>query len=189
MIKWKKLTLKSNERSGDFDNELSMFNQPGSPFGQFADDDFHPLNMFNLYILKTDFSITKSNINELSVLDGIELLNPISKYQLTVGIGELFNDEYIKQKIESILCGTNQDILDIESITDQDCKKEAVNIREELKSFYKYWAMLVYPNGVIDKVYSDDEQDFTERLNEMEELKNVSGGKIIKYSNTENTQR
>lgn len=189
MIKWIKLEPELEDDVHEFDKDkkgdlFDGFKQAGSPFGPYADDEYHPLKMFNLYMLKTDFRITNTIVSTLSLLDGVEVVRPISRYQVVIGIGELFDDDYVRVKIESFICGTNPDIRDIEAIANESCRKEAASIRQEISEFYPYWAMLVYPNGTIDKIYTHDIEEFTEQFKEMQESQHKSNGKIIRCSNS-----
>lgn len=58
-----------------------------------------PGKIFNFWIGHTNFDITKSIINILEKIDGIEILDIFTRYRFRIAIGKCFNDSDVMKDI------------------------------------------------------------------------------------------
>jgi hypothetical protein len=58
---------------------------------------------FNLWTLHTNKSITGQQFEKIAQIPGIEVLIPVSSYQLRVGIAKLFKVAQVKKSLEDYL--------------------------------------------------------------------------------------
>ncbi len=61
------------------------------------------MSRFDCWIGHTNFNITTSIKNKLNEVDGIEVLNVVSRYRFFIGIGKMFNFSDVRKDIEKII--------------------------------------------------------------------------------------
>jgi len=68
------------------------------------------MSRFDCWIGHTNFNITNSIKNKLNEVDGIEVLNIMSRYRFFVGIGKMFNFSEVRKEIESTITSKGETI-------------------------------------------------------------------------------
>src|SRR5690606_23522976 len=53
----------------------------------------------NIWIMDTNFRLTKENILQISDIEGVELVKPVSQYKCIIGFGKLFESRDVKLAI------------------------------------------------------------------------------------------
>ena len=61
------------------------------------------MSRFDCWIGHTNFNITNSIKNKLNEVDGIEVLNVMSRYRFFIGIGKMFKFSDIRKNIEKTI--------------------------------------------------------------------------------------
>lgn len=135
------------------------------------------LDHFNIYIMDTNFTVSLNDIIEIGKIDGVELLHPISKYKMAVGIGILFNDAEVRVEIEHFLTGKHKDYLTLSKIH-KDVRKEAISTYQKVIK-YPNWIIYIYPNGNIETYFSTDKEQYKLELEKFNAEKEISEGLLI----------
>ena len=152
-----------------------------TPLGIYpAESTFKPSDRWDCWIGYTNFGITKNIANILDTqVDGVEALKILGKYSFFIGVGKLFDITDVRQNIESALCAyTEQEIL-----SNEDTQATVDLVKEQL-STNKYWSMLVFPEGKVEYVVSDNmDKVYLDGLNNLMELKQNIGGIILRGQN------
>lgn len=145
-----------------------------------SDEEFQGMSIndiFNLYVLKTNFPISEEDGLIISHIDGIEVVSFVSKYQIVIGIAELFNEDFVKKEIEKALRHPEA-FRDINSLDCEETKKTLSERRDEI-CVYKHWAILLAPNGQIKSIFSDHLDDFLNQKKNLEHYNNLFQGLIV----------
>lgn len=167
-INWEKynINIQENEQrdyDDDDDDSKKLPTIVQTPFGVFKlNDSLNPFNRFNFWIANTNFNITNEVKDLMDIMEGIEVFTVVSRYQFIVGIGRLFDERTIKQKIERLLCG------------------EKSGLKAILNSTYKYWTMYQFPNMNLDYYGSNNLTDVKLMLSYYSEAQKISNGRIFK---------
>jgi hypothetical protein len=154
-----------------------------TPVGIFQlHDKANPIKQLDCWTGHTNFDITKSIQQKIEQTKGIELLMVLSRYRFFVGVGKLFDFKNVRRKLEEVVCKQN---LKKQKNQDDDTNKEAeeaVDIIRDIISADKYWAIYVSPDGEIDYVSTNDENDenYLTTLLVYEEAEKKLGGEISK---------
>ncbi len=140
-----------------------------------------PSNNFDFWIGYSNFNIDEAVVDILNRIPGIEILDIFSRYTFRIGIGRHpdFTFRSVRKIINEILCDPQRDKEDeilIQMSAVQDKVKE-----------HKYWAILALPNGCIQSVFTDDDDDklFQEKLSTYRDL-TIGVGAIIATSEDRN---
>lgn len=98
LIKWEKfqIDLEDDEEFGGVGPLVF------SPMGAIP---LLPPNSMNMWIGNCNFTIDDEVINKIKVIDGVETLEPLTRYRFRVGIAKQFNDKRILLKINKSVCG------------------------------------------------------------------------------------
>jgi len=153
-----------------------------TPVGIFQlHDKANPIKQLDCWTGHTNFDITKSVQQKIECIKGIELLMVLSRYRFFVGVGKLFDFKNVRCKLESAVCQN----LTKQKNQDDDMNKEvqdAVDLIRDIISADKYWAIYVSPDGEIDYVSTNDENDenYLTSLLVYEEAEKKLGGEISK---------
>lgn len=108
---------------------------------------------FNLWILHSNFKITKQDVRDICAVDGIEAVTVFSRYRLRILIAELFSTDEVMNNVEEKLgCEVNFS-KDIE-LTDELVDRIEL-VRDKLKKEGHY-LIYVLPNGQL-KSFSSKE--------------------------------
>jgi hypothetical protein len=138
-----------------------------TPMGIFeVDDAFNPLNHFNFWIANTDFDLTKSFVDILDTIPGVEGIKIMSRYRFILAIGTLFDPSKVRLLIE-LKVGT------------LSLSKSVLDKKEELESSGKDWTMFVYPNlnSCLYTIVGDD--DYEKTLKKIQELSENGSGLLL----------
>ena len=60
--------------------------------------------MFNFWTGHTNFSITPDVAVKIEKIEGIEVLDILTRYRFRIGIAKLFRDRNVMNKIQDIVC-------------------------------------------------------------------------------------
>lgn len=130
----------------------------------------------DMWIGHTNFEITKNSIQKICSVPGVDIAERISRYQFRIIIGKLWENasEFRKVRvgIENKLCGLHNELTHDLEVVDQynaeikgKLKAKVARIRNKLSKKYKYWAILVLPNGVVNSIGDDVlSDDFTNKI-------------------------
>lgn len=131
-----------------------------TPLGIFkANDHSSPFHQFHFEIMNTNFRIMRSMIPLLNGCDGIESVTLLSGYRAAISFGKLFDCDKIKQMVELRLVGR---ILNTEVSVDV--------LPNSLKSKIRDSGTLVFPNGHIEYLGKEDEEQDREVMKKCAEL-------------------
>lgn len=103
-----------------------------------------PSKLFNFWMMHTNFSITPKLIDKMEAVNGVETLDVWTRYRARIGIGKIFDETEVLNDIEKELCSEEKDSIDI--------------LKKDLKSKYKFWAIVVSDNKVIPFVGKSKEE-------------------------------
>lgn len=143
-----------------------------TPMGMFQlHDKMNILNQFDCWMGYTNFEITNSIRDTLEKVEGVELLNIMTRYRFFLGVGKMFNFSDVRRAVESLLCESEID----------EYSKESVNIIKENISSDKYWAIFVTKSGEILYASTNEEsdEDYLKKLKHYQKRKNKNGGSLL----------
>tara|TARA_R100000005_G_scaffold95912_2_gene79504 strand:+ start:13888 stop:14478 length:591 start_codon:yes stop_codon:yes gene_type:complete len=143
-----------------------------TPMGMFQlHDKMNILNQFDCWMGYTNFEITNSIRDTLEKVEGVELLNIMTRYRFFLGVGKMFNFSDVRRSVESLLCESEID----------EYSKESVNIIKENISSDKYWAIFVTKSGEILYASTNEEsdEDYLKKLKHYQKRKNKNGGSLL----------
>lgn len=138
---------------------------------------------YNLWILNTNFDIdSDEELDKIYRIDGVEFVEPISRYRVRIAVGKLFCDSAVREKIGEVILESGIPNIELDSDTAQ---KVSVAL-SLLKGTYEHWAIFVLPNGEMDIV--KEEKIMTPEFLETVELyqaakKHVTGYLVTSESN------
>jgi len=69
------------------------------------------MSRFDCWIGHTNFNITNSIKNKLNEVDGIEVLNVMSRYRFFIGIGKMFKFSDIRKHIEKTITSKGETLV------------------------------------------------------------------------------
>ena len=143
-----------------------------TPMGMYQlHDKMSIMNQFDCWMGYTNFDITKSVQDSLERVEGVELLNVMSRYRFFLGVGKMFKFSNVRKLIEeSVHC----------SPLDQDTR-ESVNIIKDSISSDRYWTIFVSQSGEISYASTNKEadEDYFSKLKHYQKRKKKNGGVII----------
>lgn len=200
---------KENEDSGDTEEENEEFDCGSHAL--MTSWGILPLNdgvlasdHFDFWIMHTNFDITEEVIQKISIVKGVESLEPLSRYRARVGfpIGEtikdgervrMFDSATIKKEIEQVL--TNPPEIfnpELDELILSTYNEEVFNNFASLKngSFRDsdYWAALILPNGQLEYTATDSFEEFTHQHKLYEQTAEMTGGIFICHEMYKNGQ-
>ena len=143
-----------------------------TPMGMFQlQDKMSIVNQFDCWICYTNFDITNSVKDTLEKVEGVELLNIMTRYRFFLGVGKMFNFSEVRRAIESLLCESEID----------EYSKESVSIIRDNISSDKYWAIFVTKSGEILYASTNEEsdEDYLKKLKHYQKRKHKNGGLLL----------
>jgi len=143
-----------------------------TPMGMFQlHDKMSILNQFDCWMGYTNFDITNSVKDTLEKVEGVELLNIMTRYRFFLGVGKMFNFSEVRRAIESLLCESEID----------EYSKESVSIIRDNISSDKYWAIFVTKSGEILYASTNEEsdEDYLKKLKHYQKRKHKNGGLLL----------
>jgi hypothetical protein len=119
---------------------------------------------FNFWLGHTDFPITNNVAETISEINGVEVLDVITKYRFRIGVGLAFSERVVKLDIQEAL----------------GVKKEPVAEAVDKQKITKpYWAIYTAPNGKTEHFESDNEEEVYTKLELFEKTQLEVGGKVL----------
>ena len=136
------------------------------------------LSQFDFWVMHTNFRLTNNIINIISEVEGVEVINPLTRYRVKLGFPNsgLFQTDKIKKDIE-------KDILDfcyaaqnevLEVFADEICGK-VKEFRNYLENKYDEWTLYILPNGGMEVYNFKDEK----QLEILQMAQSLVGGQIL----------
>lgn len=151
-----KISWKPFQSSKDLDDNMVL----QTKLGVFkVNDHDSPFNNFDFEVMNTNFRVMESMIPLLNSTEGLEVLVCLSSYRIVCGFAHLFSKDRVKQLIELRLVGR---ILNTEVSIE--------NIPENLRTKLKDTGTLVFPNGHIEYLEKDHEDEDKEVMKKCADL-------------------
>lgn len=141
--------------------------------------------LFNVWAGHVNFNLTPQHYAAMEHIEGVEALQPISRYRFQLAIGYLFDEEEVKKQISDVLVGSLEkdvkDILRVYQLVNNPLPKKFLEklykTVESLKN--KHWAALVLPNSDIKLIVSDIVDDkFFEEITVLGLAQSLIGGSL-----------
>lgn len=134
------------------------------------------------WLCETNFRIQKKDIPVLcNQVEGVEALEPITRYKLIVSFGSLFDLEEVQKDFERALLNS-QNYLIIKKMPNDEVRKDIMATEAELSCF-KYWSMVVIPSGHIKTAVSDCDKEFETLHKKIKDIAKQTNGIILSSLN------
>ncbi len=133
----------------------------------------NPYRNYEMWIMHTNFNITKPVVAALNEAYGVEILHVLGRYRCLIGIGRLFNFRDVRINIERLLGVTGQ-------------VKPTPEFQAELAKAqeYPYYGVCMLPNGFIETVHSQDmTPELEARLAEFKEAEKLGNVLVVTHEN------
>lgn len=171
----------SGEQS--FDDEGQNEEYPvvvNSPFGVYrVDDSMNPFRRFSFWIGHTNFDIDLDTKEAIIEVPGVEVFVLLTRYRFIIAPGRNFTWRDVRVEIEKLICGMHVNSSAIAEIVNSDIRLLVENTYNEL-SEYPYWLIYVFPNGSVEKYYSETKtKEFTELYNLYSVSQTLSNGILL----------
>lgn len=156
----------------------------GTPFGLVPIDNQWLIdNHIEFWMIETNFNINTEIQNSIKNIHGVEILHVFTRYKARVGIPKsgLFKSSIvinnIKNKISELFRA--QQIAPLSELP-LDIAEKCVNLRDNLYKKYDYWGFIVLPNGNIESVCSNTDDDFfKQKIEILKSTSKLTRAKII----------
>ena len=134
---------------------------------------------FNFWVIHSNFAISKSMIEAVADIDGIEDILPMTKHRFRISVGRMFTLPEVVSKIQDLLClPTNSEI-------ENNLIRQIKEAKERIVNF-EYWVVYVLPNGRMVQAASDEtNEDFVKELKEICKTHEMVGGALWTYEQIE----
>lgn len=149
------------------------------------DADYGP--NFDFYTLQTNFKLTPQMLELISELPGIEKIQPVSQYQLLIGLPNsgFFDIEKVKKDIELSISAIDQNIIEelrfqVDTLYDSVTGNDFQEIITGLQSSKDSWLLYLYPNGQFEIIADiNSQEDFSANLTKLSILQELVGGFLV----------
>ena len=141
-----------------------------TPMGMYQlHDKMNIMTQFDCWRGYTNFDITTSVQDALESVDGVELLEVMSRYRFFLGVGKLFNFSDVRRDVEEQLC----DNFELDSDTE-----ETVEMIKESLSSDRFWTIFVSGNGEILYASTNeiDDKNYLNQIKTYNKQRNLHGG-------------
>jgi len=148
---------------------------------------------YNMWTAHTTFDLTKANFMALNRMEGIDGLQPMSRYRFNVIIGYLFDENEVKKSIEKLLVGDLQTFITAYEVVAtgmnpvlspelQNQLQAAVSLIEE-----PIYAILILPNGKMVIVTSKTlTEKFCQEVQKLHVTQSATAGYLhVQYKQTQ----
>lgn len=162
-----------------------------TPFGMFYQEShLRPSQRWDCWMGYTNFDITPSVLAKIETVAGVEAIKVLGRYTFFVGIGKMFKFREVRSDIESMLTGektlsdplTTSDPIMYNGVIDVDLGE----VIEEL-SQYKHWAAYLSPEGSVDYIVSNEQdEDYTYGVSLLKEYHSIGGGEFLESGGDHN---
>lgn len=121
--------------------------------------------LFNVWIAHTNFNLTPQHYAAIEHVEGVEALQPISRYRFQVAIGYHFEEEEVKQNVNEALLGSLKqdlkDLLSVYQVSNPTLTKKLTKSLEDVVSGIKnkIWVSYMPPSGEIKLLVTDKVDD------------------------------
>ncbi len=155
-----------------------------TPFGMISVvQEAFAANQFDFRILHTNFSLTEGIIKIIGKVEGVETLEPYTRYRARIGFpkSELFVTREVMNNIEEAIRNLdrqhqNQLLEELEL----SVAEEVIEKRNEIDKKFDYWAIWVVPNGNIEVLTSNKlDKTYKNKLSILKQTKETVGGRLI----------
>mgnify|MGYP003647775280 CR=1 FL=1 len=158
--------------AGFFESIPKLVNTPMGMYN--VNDKMSPTKQFDCWLGYTDFDITHEVQEIIEQTPGVEVLMVLTRYRFFIGIGKLFSFRDVRVNIEKQACSSP-------AYHDHEPTSDAIYLLKEDLSSHKYWAIFVFPNGELNCISSDSDNDklFKETLLLYKNAKLITGGVLL----------
>lgn len=94
-IEWRKFNIPENPMLKVLENTKEDYED--------SNDELEEKDFYNFWICNTNFNITNGIVDSVQYVEGVETLELVSRYKMRVGIGELFDEDDVKDNIEMVM--------------------------------------------------------------------------------------
>lgn len=150
---------------------------------------------FNFWIGHTNFTIDgddhergyKGVATRIEEVEGVEILDILTRYRFRVGIGKAFQSSEVKEAIHDALGvhieGRGEENPEGVKLP-SSIKDDVDSIRKSLDKESEFWVVYVVPNGKIDFKILDSKSEYDSVLELYRQTQELAGGVIFKsYGN------
>lgn len=141
--------------------------------------------LFNVWIAHTNFNLINQHYAAVEQVEGIEALQPISRYRFQVAIGFMFDENEVKKSVEEALIGSLlkdlKEVLYIYQMSNPTLTKTMTKTLESVVSGIsnKVWVSYMPPGGDIKLVVGDSvDEDFFEEVTLLGLAQSIATGHI-----------
>lgn len=182
--------MQDDEYQDSFDKlkspNIKVVETPWGPIN--VDSSLNPYKHFEFWLGHTNFKIGAKEFNILNSVDGVESLTIISPYRFLVAKAEMFEWRDVRVNIEEMLCGQHSLTNDLNAI-DASLREPLEEMSRNLDKKYKYWAIYMLPNGEVDWVCAETDEEYADHFSytlSQYRLTHKKAGGIILKSDTVN---
>lgn len=121
--------------------------------------------LFNIWIGHTNFDLTPQHYAAMEYVEGVEALQPISRYRFQLAIGFQFDETKVRMRVEEALVGSLKtdlvEVLSVYQLANPTLTKKLSQTLEAAISGIKNktWVSFMPPNGEVKLVVSDKVDD------------------------------
>lgn len=158
-----------------------------TPFG-FITIDHHSLacDKFDFWIMHTNFDLNEKIVDAISKVPGVETFEVYTRYRARVGFPKspLFDTVETKMRIKQIVIETEDPAVMtpidvVVSDLDMETFAKVKMARQNLEGKSEHWALLVLPNGTINIITSDiNNEDYLEKVEKLVVAQQLVGGEF-----------
>jgi hypothetical protein len=119
-----------------------------TPFGMFqVDDKMNPFRQFEFWMGHTNFDLTKSVVDTIESVPGVEVLIVLTRYRFIIAVGSMFKFPDVRVKVEKILCNKHYNLEEIQENDYGTNIDTVLDVKNTLKLNHNLWSIYVFPNG------------------------------------------
>jgi len=131
-----------------------------------------PSKIYNFWMLHTNFNISSPVLKKLKELPGVETLDVFTRYRARIGIGKVFNDTKVRNRITKALCQEPKKEKEKEEVKKVAPKLDNLDIlKRQMSQKYKFWAIVIQQNNEIKLVGGDTQEFVQNKVSETEYVK------------------
>lgn len=182
--------LGDDEDSGEFDDgygedshqhqKIRIHKLINTPFGLATySDKMSPIHDTQFVIAHLNFNLSAKRIDLIKKVDGVEFLQPLSRYRFIIGIGRMFDIIEVCEMVEEVLEIKHEPMaISKEAIQSQEIKDIIREIGEK-QNGCEFWAAYVFPNGNYQFSPLDSEESVHKKKEEYMTWQRLSNGMIL----------
>lgn len=153
-----------------------------TPFGIASyDDRMSPIHDTIFIIAHLNFNLSVKRIEAIKKVDGVEFLQPLSRYRFIIGVGRMFDMLEVCESIEQVLeINPEHEVqkIKVNEITSPEVQEVMIKVGEMTKD-YEFWAGYIFPNGEIVVNELDSEDSVRKKREEFNTWQKESQGLVI----------